>query len=119
MLHNLAETAARRLGVRRYFAVRYGGAVDRMLAAYIDWHEMSIASQEAYSRCDETQGRSSRGAFAAYFAALDREARAAAEYAARVDEVWALGSRYPDRSVMARAEACPVPASAGRSTGRR
>jgi hypothetical protein len=119
MLHKLVEAAARRLGVRGFSEARYEQAVDRMVAAYVDWRETSSASQEAYSHCDTTAEHSTRYAFAVYFAALDDEARAAAEYAARVDEVCALGSRSPGPSVTARAHASSAPSSARRSTEKR
>jgi hypothetical protein len=94
MMHHLADTAARRLGRRGFSQARYEQAVDRLVAAYIDWREESIAAREAYSRCDATQGHGARHAFAAYFAALEREERAAAGYAACVEQVCALGSRH-------------------------
>ena len=70
----------------------YEEAVDRLVAAYVDWREESIAAREAYSRCGPTRGQKHREAFAVYFAALDREERAAAEYAGCVEEVCALVS---------------------------
>ena len=92
MLHKLAHTAARRLGGRRRSDGDYGQAVDRLVAAYVDWREESIATREAYSRYDPTAGRNHRDAFAVYIAALDREERAAAEYAGCVERVCALAS---------------------------
>ncbi len=94
MLHNLADTAARRLHRHRCSQARYEQAVDRLVAAYIDWREESIAVRDAYSRSDTTRGHRARHAFALYFAALDREERAAAEYAACVEQVGALVSRH-------------------------
>jgi hypothetical protein len=93
MLHRLADTAARRLGTRRCSERDYEDAVDRLVAAYVDWREESIAAREAYGRCDLTRGQEHRDAFAVYFAALDREERAAAEYAGCVEEVlWQAGT---------------------------
>jgi hypothetical protein len=94
MLHKLADTAARRLGRPRCPEGDYQEAVDRFIAAYVDWREESIAAREAYSRCDPTRGQKHRNAFAVYFAALDREERAAAEYAACVEQVCALVSGH-------------------------
>jgi hypothetical protein len=59
----------------------YREAVDRLVAAYVDWREESIATREAYSRCDPSRGQKHRDSFAVYCAALDREELAAAEYA--------------------------------------
>ena len=94
MLEKLADTAARRLGRQRCSEGDYQEAVDRLVAAYVDWREESIAAREAYSRCDLSRGRKYRDAFAFYVAALDREERAAAEYAACVEQVCALVSGY-------------------------
>jgi hypothetical protein len=92
MLHDLIGAAARRRG--RLTEAWYEQAVDRMVAAYVDWRVESIAAREAYSRYAATRGLSGRDAFAVYFAALDREERAAAEYAACVDQFYALASRH-------------------------
>jgi hypothetical protein len=110
MLHKLADTAARGLRRERFSQVRYEQAVDRLVAAYVDWREESIAAREAYSRCDATRGQEHRHAFAVYFAALDREERAAAEYAACVEQVCALVSRHGGLFVTARAGAGSAPA---------
>lgn len=82
------------LGRRRISETRYEQAIDRMVAAYVDWREETTAAQEAYGRCDATGGHSPRYAFAVYFAALDREERAAAEYAASVEQVCSLAPRH-------------------------
>ena len=97
MLQKLADTAARRLGRQRCAEGDCQEAVDRLVAAYVEWREESITAQEAYSRCDPTRGHRVRDAFAVYFAALDREERAAAEYAACVEQVCAFvsGHRLP------------------------
>jgi hypothetical protein len=94
MLEKLADTAARRLGRQRCSESDYEEAVDRLVAAYVHWREESIAAREAYIRCHLTRGQKHRDAFAVYFAALDREERAAAEYAACVEQVCALVSGH-------------------------
>jgi len=98
MLHNLVDTAARRLGWQRLSEPPYQQAIDRLFAAYVEWREESDAAREAYSRYDTTRRHGPGHAFAVYFAALDREERAAAEYAACVEEVCALVSRAGDSS---------------------
>jgi hypothetical protein len=92
MFHKLVNTTARRLRRHRFSEARYEQAVDRFVVAYVEWREEFIAARDAYSRCDMTRGHAARHAFAAYFAALDREERAAAEYASCVEQVSALGS---------------------------
>lgn len=62
MWHKLADTAARRLRRERFSQVRHEQAVDRLVAAYVDWREESIAAREAYSRCDATRGQDHRHA---------------------------------------------------------
>lgn len=94
MLHGLADTAALRLGRQRLSEASYNQAIDRLVAAYVEWREESNAVRESYSRCDTTRGHRLRLAFAAYFAALDREEQAAGEYAACVEQVCALVSRH-------------------------
>jgi hypothetical protein len=93
MLHKLADTAARRLRRQRLSQARYEQAVDRLVAAYADWRQESVAAREAYSRCDPTRGQQHPQALAVYLAALDHEERAAAEYAACVEQVCAVISR--------------------------
>lgn len=51
MLHTLADTAAQRLGRQRLSQTRYEQAVDRPVAAYIDWCEESAAAE--YAACVE------------------------------------------------------------------
>ena len=92
MLQKLTDTAARHLGRQRCSDGDYRDAIDRFVAAYADWREESIATREAYSRCVPTAGQNHRDAFAVYFAALDQEERAAAEYAECVEQVWGLVS---------------------------
>ena len=94
MLHKLADTAARRLGRQRLSQARYEQAVDRLVAAYIDWRGESAAAREAYGRCDPSRGQKHPHALAVYFGALDHEERAAAEYAACVEQVCAAISRH-------------------------
>ena len=110
MFHKLANTTARRLRRQRFSQARYEGAVDRLVAAYVDWREEFIAARDAYSRYDATRGQEHRHAFAAYFAALDREERAAAEYAACVEQVCALVSADGGLLVTARAGTGSSPA---------
>ena len=98
MLHNLVDTAARRLGWQRLSEPPYQQAIDRLFAAYVEWRVESLAARDAYNRSAAARGLSGRDAFAVYFAALDREERAAAEYAACVEEVCALVSRAGDSS---------------------
>lgn len=98
MFHNVVDTAARRLGWQRLSEPPYQQAIDRLFAAYIGWREESDAVQEAYSRYDTSRRHRPGHAFAVYFAALDREERAAAEYAACVQEVCALVSEAGESS---------------------
>jgi predicted glycosyl hydrolase (DUF1957 family) len=116
MFHKLANTTARRLRRQRFSQARYEGAVDRLVAAYVDWREEFIAARDAYSRYDATRGQEHRHAFAAYFAALDREERAAAEYAACVEQVYALGFAHEGLPVTGRAGPESAPAPPPRST---
>jgi hypothetical protein len=96
MWRKLAGTAARRLGRHRLLQARYERALHRLEAAHIEWREASDASREAYGRCDTTPRHRAGHAFVVYFAALDREERAAAEYAASVEQVCALLCRHGD-----------------------
>lgn len=98
MLHDLTGAAARRLGRRRLSQAWYEQAVDRLVTAHVEWRAESLAAREAYNRCAAARGLSGRDAFAVYFAALDREERAAAEYAACVDQFYALVSRHEGSS---------------------
>ena len=94
MLRALADTAARCLGRQRFIQARYEQALDRLEAAHVDWREASDTSCAAYDRCDATPGHRAGHAFVIYFAALDREEQAAAEYAACVEQVCDLLCRY-------------------------
>jgi hypothetical protein len=94
MLRKLVGAAARRLGRRRFLQARYERALDRLEAAHIDWREASDASREEYDRCCATPGHRASHAFIVYFAALDREERAAAEYSACVEQVCDMLCRY-------------------------
>jgi hypothetical protein len=49
--------------------------------AYVDWREESTAVRHSYERWTDAAGEDRRGAFAAYVAALDREACAGDRYA--------------------------------------
>jgi hypothetical protein len=77
-----------------------------LIAAYVYWLEEEIVAEEAYSRCGTTRGPSRRRAFAVYFAALDREERAAAEYARCVDELSVIISRGDHPSSIAVMATC-------------
>jgi hypothetical protein len=118
MLRSLAGTAARRLGRQRFSEARYEQAVDRLVAAYLEWREESIAAREAYSRCATTRGHTDRHAFASYLAALDREEQAAAEYAACVERVCSIVSHHGGSFVTARTGAGSAPALWRRPTER-
>lgn len=98
MLHDRTAAAARPPGWRRRSDAWYELAVDRLVSAYVEWRAESLAVREAYDQYAATRGVGRRDAFAVYFAALDREERAAADYAARVDEVYTLVSR--DRALL-------------------
>lgn len=110
MLHKLATTTAQRLRRHGSSHARYEQAVDRMVDAYVDWREEVIAARDAYSRCDMTRGPTARHAFAAYFAALEREGRAAAEYESCVERVCALGYSQGWPAVTSRAGSGSEPA---------
>jgi hypothetical protein len=70
--------------------------VDEMLVAYVSWREECDAVHEAYARCALGEAREGRERFWAYLAALEREERAAAVYARRVDRaVNFLRSSHP------------------------
>jgi hypothetical protein len=66
---------------------REGWAVDELLAAYIAWREECQKVRTAYARL-AVRDREERGvAYAAYFAALDREERAGHAYARHIGRV--------------------------------
>lgn len=110
MLHRLAATTAQRLRRQRFSEARYEQAVDQLVAAYVDWREQFSAARDAYGLCEMTSEHTARHAFAAYFAALDREERAAAEYQACVEQVRAVGSLDRGVRVIARAGSRSAPA---------
>lgn len=80
--------------------------VDRMIELYCDWRTESAAVQAAYERFLDAMAPDRARAFAAYFAALDREESAADSYAAQVRLIEAhcagrsvrAGRREPSRS---------------------
>jgi hypothetical protein len=113
MLRELAGTAARYLGRQHFLQARYEQALNRLEAAHLEWREASDTSRQAYGRCDTTPPHRASRAFVAYFAALDREERAAAEYAASVEQVCALLSRHGALLGTAPADAAS-PAAPGR-----
>jgi hypothetical protein len=117
MFHKLAHTTARRLRRHRVSRARREQAVDRLVAAYVDWREELIAARDTYSRCKMTRGHTARHAFAAYFAALDREERAAAEYAACVEQVCALGSPNRDSNASGPGRCASVEANSRATSG--
>jgi hypothetical protein len=56
-------------------------AIDRTMAAYVDWKEQSVAVRDTYSRWGSALGIDAQAAYRAYADALDREARASEAYA--------------------------------------
>jgi hypothetical protein len=72
--------------------------VDEALLAYVEWREESAVVWAAYGRWARASTDDSRGAHAAYRAALDREEAAAQVYASlveRVSESLNTGADYP------------------------
>jgi hypothetical protein len=55
--------------------------VDEAVDAYVDWREESATVRDAYERWGRAAPADSGSAFAAYWAAVDREERAADIYA--------------------------------------
>jgi hypothetical protein len=58
-----------------------GRAINRTVAAYVDWKAESIAVQDAYRLWAGARRDDARAAHLAYAAALDREAQASDAYA--------------------------------------
>ena len=58
--------------------------VDEAVDAYVDWRDQCTAVSEAYRRWASAPVADAGSAFAAYSAALDREASAAEVYAAQL-----------------------------------
>lgn len=55
--------------------------IDDTVDAYVDWREESAAVWDAYERWECASAADARLAFAAYWAAVDREERASNVYA--------------------------------------
>jgi hypothetical protein len=66
-------------------------SIDAMIEAYVDWREESGGVRSAYDRWSAASPQQALLSFAAYQAALDREAQAAVRYAA-------LSKRVADRT---------------------
>jgi hypothetical protein len=60
--------------------------VDEMLVAYVSWREECEVVRETYADCASADARDRKEGFWAYLAALEREERAAAVYACRVEQ---------------------------------
>jgi hypothetical protein len=56
-------------------------AVNRTMAAYVDWKAQSVTVQDTYRLWAGARGNDARAAYLAYAAALDREAHASDVYA--------------------------------------
>lgn len=61
--------------------------VDAAIDSYVDWREESAEVRQAYRRWSDASRQDRRVAFAAYAAALDREALASDLYAAVIERV--------------------------------
>jgi hypothetical protein len=66
---------------------RDGWAVDELLAAYITWREECQQVRSAYERTAVCHRDERGAAYAAYFAALDREEQAGHTYATRIGRI--------------------------------
>jgi hypothetical protein len=55
--------------------------VDKMLDAYVDWHEACLLVSDGYRNWSSATGPDVTAAFVGYMRALDREERAAEVYA--------------------------------------
>lgn len=86
----LDRQPAERVTAQRYLRVVAGEA--RRLKRQLRLPELP-SGIEVPAAPTKRRGVGRRDAFAVYFAALDREGRAAADYAARVDQVYTLVSR--------------------------
>ena len=60
---------------------RHTLSIDETVDAYVDWREESGAVWDAYERWESAPAADARLAFAAYWAAVDREERASSVYA--------------------------------------
>jgi hypothetical protein len=83
--------------------------VDKMMDAYVDWHEACLRVSDAYRIWLSATGPYVSAAFGWYMTALDREERAAEIYARLVRRVGELARR--DQSPVPR---LPAPAAGAR-----
>ncbi len=72
--------------------------VDRMISAYVDWHEACRAVHDAYRSWSIATEPCVRDAFVRYIAALDAEESAAQAYASLVRRVGRLTTSERDLS---------------------
>lgn len=66
--------------------------VDKMLDAYVDWHEACLLVSDGYRNWSSATGPDVTAAFAGYMGALDREEQAAEVYARLVRRVGDLAT---------------------------
>jgi hypothetical protein len=66
--------------------------VDKMVDAYVDWHEACLLVSDAYRSWSSATGPDLTAAFGWYMTALDREERAAEIYARLVRRVGDLAA---------------------------
>jgi hypothetical protein len=66
--------------------------VDKMLDAYVDWHEACLLESDGYRNWSSATGPDVTAAFVGYMTALDREERAAEIYARLVRRVGDLAT---------------------------
>jgi hypothetical protein len=72
--------------------------VDRLIDAYVSWHEACLRVSDAYGSWASGTGPGATFAFDRYMAALDREERAAEVYAGLVRRAGRLGSSHTERN---------------------
>jgi hypothetical protein len=85
-------------GTRRYTMDKLSRdrLVDKLVEAYVEWHEACARVDDAYRSCASETGRGGRVAFGVYIAALDAEEQAAEVYAGLVRRAEKLpGSEDP------------------------
>jgi hypothetical protein len=61
--------------------------LDEMINVYVDWREESAAVAASYEKWNRATAADKTLAFSAYVAALDREARAAADYQRVIEQI--------------------------------
>jgi hypothetical protein len=72
--------------------------LDEMIDVYVSWREESAAVAASYENWNRATAADKALAFSAYVAALDREARAAADYQRLVEQIVSLeGAAALDR----------------------